>query len=184
MPQVSLTPQQEATIAAANKDLATAKAALDSATTEANSRLADLNRCNCGKGKNIAGNCTPLKSKTEFPNLANVGSCIEAPNINNCRTDCCEQSTCKNRVNAYNNSISVYVGAKTNYETAKNNLDVVLAAIDKDPAVHENANIINNEIEAQKNKDMIKWLFFGLAALAIVVGAIFIGKKVIGGSAS
>lgn len=187
MPQVSLTPQQEATIAAANKELANAKVALDSATTEANSRLGDLNRCNCGKGKLIiktsgysAGTCVPLTSQVSFPNLADPSKCIDAPKINNCTTDCCEKSTCKNRAVAYNNSIAAYNGAKSNYDTAKNNLDIVLAAIDKDPAVHENANIINNEINAQKQKDMIKWLFFGLAALVIVGGAIYIGTRVLG----
>lgn len=184
MPSVNLTPQQQATIDAANAKLASAKSALDAATSDAQSRLGDLNRCNCGKGKRIGGMCTPLKTKYEFPNLGNISDCVESPNINKCRTDCCEQDTCKQRVTTYNNSISVYNAAKTNFSTAQANLQSTLDAIAKDPTIDANAGIINNEIAAQKSNDNLKWLFFGLAAVIIVGAAIFIGIKVLKGGAS
>lgn len=181
MPSVSLTPSQEAQIKAANDALSAAKSTLDSSTASANDYLAALNRCHCGKGKRIGGTCTPLRTTYTFPNLANLNDCIEPPNINKLVTDCGKQSTCKDRVTQYNDKISIYNTAKSNYDLAKSNYDAVMAEISKDPTVAANTSIINSEIDAQKSKDNVKWLFFGLAAVLIVGGAIFIGVKLLGG---
>lgn len=183
MPTVSLTPQQQATIDAANKVLAQAKSALDSATSSANDYLAALNRCYCGKGHTTVygGKCAPLDSKVTFPNLASPDNCHHAADINTLITDCGEQTTCKQRVSDYNDRIATYNAALANYKTAKDNLQATLDAISKDPTVAANTDIINNQINAQKSKDMIKWLFFGLTAVIIIGAAIFIGLKILGG---
>lgn len=105
--------------------------------------------------------------------------------------DCQKKDTCNNKVADYNSHLSAYYnaatvvdGAKRSLQSAKDNLNTVLDAIAKDPTTGANEAIINNQIDAQKSTDMIKWLFFGLAAVAIVGGAIFIGMRVLSGRAS
>lgn len=171
------TPAQQKRIDDANAQLAEAKSRLDSAISDGNSKLADLNRCNCGKGKNLMGACTPLKTKYEFPNLANVGDCIETPFPNDCKTDCCKRDTCKDRVTTYNDSISVYNSAKSNYDTAKSNLDTVLTAIGQEIKTDPNQQQAITEIEANAKAVKAKWIFFGLCVLVVLAGGIYFGVK-------
>lgn len=106
--------------------------------------------------------------------------------------DCISSKGCNDRVGQYNakligisNAASAVEGEAAKLKSAKDNLSTVLDAIAKDPTVQGNIDIINKGIDAQKQKDMIKWLFFGLAAVLIVGGAIWIGMKTLrGGSAS
>ena len=191
MATVSLTPQQQAQVDSANAALASAKSALDSAANDSQAKLAALNRCHCGSGKLAvkrggipAGTCFPLMNTVQFPNAANPTQCIAADFTKNCKTDCCDKDSCESKVSTYNDSLSVYNAANNGYNTAKNNLKAVLDAIAADPTTQANANIIIEGIQADKSKDMIKWLFFGLAAVLIVGGAIWVGMKVIRGGAA
>lgn len=105
---------------------------------------------------------------------------------------CISKEGCNDRIADYNRELnkvygtaSALDGAKGTLSSAKDNLAVVLDAIAKDPTVQGNVDIINKGIDAQKQKDMIKWAFFGLAAVLIVGGAIYIGTRMLkGGSAT
>ena len=101
--------------------------------------------------------------------------------------DCISVSGCNNRVNQYNAKLNdIYSaalavdGEKAKVQSAKDNLNTVLAAIANDPAHKANVDIIDKEIDAQKQKDIVKWIFFGLAAVIIVGGALYIGTRMIG----
>lgn len=105
--------------------------------------------------------------------------------------DCKEVSGCNDRVNEYNaklngitNAAVQLDGASKLVQSAKDALNAVLDFIAKDPTVKNNKDLADKEIDAQKQKDMIKWLFFGLAAVLIVGGAIYIGTRMIKGGAS
>lgn len=168
---------QQAEIDGANIQLSNAKSALDTATADAQSKLADMNRCNCGGGKNLSGTCTPLKHQVSFPDQGNPSDCIEKPNINKCKTDCCSKSTCVSRVNTYNASLSLYNTAKINYDNAKRNLDAVLNSVSQqvknDPTVIE----ATNQINANASINKTKWIFFGLIMLVIIGVGSFLGIK-------
>lgn len=220
MPSVTLTPQQQASIDAANAILAEAQKGFDNALSNFNS--AKDNFCN-GGWWNYLTNCdvknAQSKALTTTLTLVSLGTFGIPSIINNwtqkkwekptsCQNaidkgillkwdcdrgtgDCKSVDGCNNRVNQYNekltliNNAAVAVeGEKTKLQSAKDNLNTVLDAIAKDPTTSANAAIINNQIAAQKQKDMLKWLFFGLAAVLIVGGAIWIGMKVLGGKSA
>lgn len=220
MPTVNLTPQQQASVDAANKVLADAQASYDKALSNFNAVKSNF----CGGWWNYLSNCDIRNADSKALNAAlayawtnpfgiaaNVlhnwtqkkwtppSSCDDAIQKGTivtweCHTgkgDCKSKSGCNDRVGEYNAKLDgIYAaanaldGEKVKIKSAKENLDAVLDAIAKDPTVSANANIINNEINAQKQKDMIKWAFFGLAAILIVGGAIWLGMKVLRGGGS
>lgn len=217
MPQVNLTPQQQASIDAANVILANAQKDFDNALSNFNA--AKDNFCN-GGWWNYLTDCDVKNAQSKalttsltvvsvalagLPSIINnwtqkkwakPSSCQDAIDrgillkwdCDRGHGDCVKSSGCNDRVKQYNDKLTlinnaavVVEGEKQKLQSAKDNLNTVLDAIAKDPTTNANANIINNEINAQKQKDMIKWLFFGLAAVVIVGGAIFVGMKVLGG---
>lgn len=153
------------TLADYDNDINNATSALTSATKDAQTKLSDLNRCNCGKGKYViktggypAGTCTPLTEQVSFPSLADPGKCVSPPNINNCKTDCCSQSTCTSRVNTYNSAIGVYNAAVQNLAVANK---AKADAIATDPS-------IANEVANRKTKNAVI-ITIVVAVVAIVV---------------
>lgn len=222
MPTVNLTAQQQATIDTANKTLADAQKAYDSALNNFNSVKDNfcnqgwwsyLNNCDIRNAQSKTLNTTLAIAQGvviigQVANLINgwtqkrwdkPSSCQNAIDKGiilkwECHSgtgDCKSKDGCNNRVNQYNDKLSNYYSSLTTVggagdllNSAKDNLNTVLDAIAKDPTTGANAGIINHEIDVQKSKDTIKWLFFGLAAVIIVGGAILIGMRVLSGRAS
>lgn len=185
MPTVSLTPQQQATIDAANNTLSLAKKALDASTLELSNRDQTAHA-----SFNAVMLCSGFKGKTKDFQLLDKSACQTC--VSGCK-DCggagAQQiHTCQSRVAQFNNDYNSWYGYQStvtaklaDYNAAKENLTVALNAISKDPTTAANTDIINNQINATKSKDMIKWLFFGLTAALIVGAALFIGIKMLGG---
>lgn len=164
---MSYTSAQQSQIDVANAQLASAKSVLDNASADAQSRLADMNRCNCGKGKR-GNRCVPLHDQISFPNLASTGECEEPPFVNNCKTDCCSKKTCIDRVNAYNGSISVYNTAQTNYDNAKRNLDNVLNSVGEQVKNDPSTILEKDKIAEEAKIAKLKWGFLGFIILSII----------------
>lgn len=135
------------------------------ANSTAQIALANLNRCVCGKGRSTTGNhCRPLENNVTFPNLASTGDCKEPPFYNNCKTDCCDQKTCVEKVNNYNASISAYNTAKANYDAAVTNKSNFIAT---DPASQG----IIGAAEGLARAEQYKWIFFGIVVVVIAIAA-------------
>lgn len=222
MPSVSLTPQQQASIDAANVVLATAQKGYDNAI--ANLSSVKDNLCNAGWWSYLT-NCDVKNVQSKALNVSLTLAYLSGPYgiaanvINNwtqkrwekpssCQDaidkgiivtwechrgtgDCIRKEGCDNRVNEYNAKLNGYYsaatqvdGAKAALQSAKDGLTTALNAIAADPTVVANQNIITTQIDAQKQKDMIKWAFFGLATVIIVGAAIFIGMKLLKGKSA
>lgn len=168
---------QQAQIDSANAQLASAKTALDNATSDAHTKLSDLNRCNCGKGK-VNKKCRPLENSVSFPDLANISDCHAPAPLDNCTTDCCSKDTCEARVNAYNTAIATYNTATTNYTTAQANLKSVLDSVGQQVANDPNVIATTNQINADAKLAIYKWSFFGiLVFISLLAGAYVWIKK-------
>lgn len=103
--------------------------------------------------------------------------------------DCVKKETCDTRVNDYNrrlndiyNAMPAIDGANNKVQSAKQNLKNVLDGIAADPTTAGNIAANTAAVAGDKKAQMIKWLLFGLIALVIISGAIFLvvrmGKKV------
>lgn len=153
------------TLADYDNDINNATAVLTSATKDAQTKLSNLNRCNCGKGKLAikragipAGTCAPLTSQVSFPSLADTSNCIDPDSIASCKTDCCSKSTCISNVNTYNSAIGVYNAAVQNLAVANK---AKADAIATDPS-------IANEVANRKTKNAVI-ITIVIAVVAIVV---------------
>lgn len=213
MPTVSLTPQQQASVDAANQVLANAQSVYDKALANFNS--VKNNFCNDGWWHYLTDcDVRNAQSKVLDNPFTIVGvisgwtqkkwekpsSCQEAIDkgilltwdCDRGKGECKSVKGCNDRVGQYNAKLEGYYsasgqlhGASLQVQSAKTNLETVLANIAKDPTVQGNVDLANAEIEAKKQKELVKWAFFGLAAVIIVGEAIWIGTKLLkGGSAS
>ena len=180
---MAYTAQQQAQIDAAKAKFDAAGSALDSAKNDALVKLISVNNCNCGKGKNMIGKCTPLTTSYSFPDKGDPKDCIEGPHINKCRTDCCRKSTCKTRVREYNDSIDKYEDAQEKYDKAKEEYDTVLENIGtevaNDPQNQLELATATADAEAEGKTLKTKWLIFGILAVVLILGIGFFYFKVI-----
>lgn len=171
---------QQSQIDNANAQVATAKSAMDSAYATAKPAHDNLFKCVAGKGS--TSNCKdgqPLGAGKfpTFGNLASAGDCKICNALKDCKSDCCKEETCVNRVNDYNSAIGVYNVAKKNYDTAKSNLDSVLNSIGQEVQNDPSVIATTNEINANASVKKQKWTFFGLAVLVIIGSGIYLGLK-------
>lgn len=139
---------------------------LSSSLSFASTALADLNRCKCGKG-NIGTNksCRPLTRTYSFGEIASLSECKTPDFSDKCVSDCCKESTCKDRVTAYNNSINSYNTAKEDLKVAQTALDNFVAT---DPSAQEQ--IKNNESDIAARSSTLKYL----GVTAVIVLTIFV----------
>lgn len=222
MPTVSLTPQQQATVDAANKVLSDAQAGYDGAINNYNAIKNDF----CNNWWNYLTDCDIKNAQSKALTTALNASAIatgfvpvlsilnnwtqkkwEKPSSCQNAIDrgpllkwdcdrgkgaCVSVKGCNDRVGQYNGKLQDIYSAAIAVEgqlakvtSAKENLNTVLDSIGKDPTVKINEGLIKDELDAKQAKERLKWLFFGLAAVLIVGGAIWIGMRMLkGGSAA
>lgn len=145
------------------KNVANATALVSNTLSLAQTALADLNRCNCGKGK-VLGQCRPLIRVYTFGETANLADCKAPAQLDACVSDCCSVGTCQNKVNDYNNKLIQYNSAVQSLTTAQTALDNFVKT---DP------NVLADDAK-QKN---ITMLFIVGVALLVLIGIFFIIRK-------
>lgn len=163
-----MTAEQKAKLDAAKAKLNAAQSVLDSATGDANTKYSLLG--SCVKGKGTTSNCSegqPLGSGAypAFGTTGNAGACKICNALKDCKSDCCNESTCSTRMTEYNGSITAYNTAKAAYDTAKKNYDTVLAEVDveleNDPATVAGAAAAAANAQAEGRATVIKWIIIG-----------------------
>lgn len=171
------TAQQQTKIDAAKASLDAAQRIMDNAKADAESKYSALSRCVKGKGDPGAGACKggqPLSASKmpAFLTAANPQDCRVCGPLLGCKTDCCKEDTCKNRVNDYNASLTTYSSAKTAYATAKSNYDTVLNQItielQNDPELQGQIAASTAEAQAEGKIRIIKWTVFGIIVVIVV----------------
>lgn len=212
MPTVQLTPQQQASVDAANQVLAQAQANYDKALANFNS--VKNNFCNDGWWHYLT-DCDVRNAQSKVldnpftiygvisgwtqKKWEKPSSCQEAIDkgilltwdCDRGKGDCKSVSGCNDRVGQYNAKLEGYYsasgqlhGASLQVQSAKDNLNTVLDNIGKDPTVKANENLLKDELDAKQSKETLKWIFFGVATILIVGAAIWIGSRMVKGGAS
>lgn len=174
---------QQAKLDAAKASLDAAQSTLDSSTADANSKHSSLG--NCVKGKGTTSNCSdgqPLGTGgyPKFGETGNSGVCNVCNSLKDCLSDCCNEATCVNRMNAYNSSITSYNSAVSAYDNSKKNYDAVLEELANDPDVLVAvAEAEAGATEAQKTK-RAGYVLAGFI-IVVVIGGIILWWKYIKG---
>lgn len=168
---MAYTAAQQAKLDAAMAEYNAASAKSNASITDAQTKLSDLNRCVCGKGK-VSGACRPLTDTVSFPNLADASNCKTPNPLADCVTDCCSKDTCIAAVNNYNNSISAMDAATSERILAEQKVDAINAELAGDPDVviasaGAAAGAAANGLALKQ-----KYYFFGIAII-VVGGLIF-----------
>lgn len=185
MPTVSLTPQQQAQIDAANAALASAQADYNAKKYDADQEYKNV------KQKYDAFLAAECKYPFQ-PSLEEQISGYGALNPESCGFKLgCNKEECLGYVSVWNVHYKAWTTkdllarqSKQALDSAKANLDKVLDAIAKDPTIAANQSILEEEVRGEKNKEVVKWLFFGAAVILIVWAAIKIGSRMFGRTAT
>lgn len=175
-----MTAEQKAKLDAAKAKLNAAQSVLDSATADANTKYSLLG--SCVKGKGTTNNCSdgqPLGSGAypAFGSTGNPGACKICNSLKDCKSDCCNEATCSQRMTAYNSGITAYNTAKAAYDTAKKNYDTILNEVDvelsNDPDTVAAAAAAAANAQAQGNANLVKWIIIGGVIFLLVGGWVY-----------
>lgn len=150
----------QAQIDEAKQKMDNAKSAFDSAKSTMSSWYGRATECCYKDGTLALGELSDVTCKKCF-------NCNDHPG-------CCSKETCQSVMASYNGSVTAHDNAELDYESAKEIYDELVS-----DGVGSNGNGDNGNGFGNFDKSKItKWVIFGVIALVIIIGGIFLIKYI------